>query len=59
MVRQAFFHNFGAIGEFTQELYSASANILSRLSDEREKHLFSATSNFVHHFIAISKFKLE
>ena len=68
-----FVHHFIAIGEFKLELQSRNAQFASKLTicfsrvtlkfdgwpSNTIGHLFFATSNFVHHFIAIGEFKLE
>ena len=69
----SFVHRFKAIGEFKLEVQSRNAQFesksvifLSRVTLKFDGwpwktigHLFSAASSFVHHFIAISEFKLK
>ena len=69
----SFVHHFKAICWFKLELQSGNAHFGSnsaiflvpcdieiwQMSLKNNRHLFYATSNFVHHFIAISIFKLE
>ena len=69
----SFVHHFKSIGEFKLELQSRNAqfgvkigNILSRVTLKFDGwprktigHLFYVASSFVHHFTAISEFKLE
>ena len=69
----SFMHHFVAIGEFKLELQSGNVQFGSKsmifLGHVTLKfdgwpwktigHLFYATSNFVHHFVAIGKFELE
>ena len=69
----SFVHHFLPIGEFKLELQSGNAQFRSKssifwavwpsnLTDDLEKpigHLFYDTLSFVHHFNAISKFKLK
>ena len=69
----SFLHHFLAIGKFKVELQSGntyfgskSTIFFSRVTlkfDGRPSktigHLFSATSNFVQHFVAIGEFKVE
>ena len=69
----SFVHNFKAMGEFKLELQSGNAQFgsksaifLSRVSLKfdvwhwkTKGHLFCVASSFVHHFTAISEFKLE
>ena len=71
-VASSFVHHFIAISEFKLKLQSGNAHLrsksmfLSRVSWKCDRwpwkttgHLFYATSSFLHHFIAICKFKLE
>ena len=72
-VVSSFMHHFIAISEFKLKLLSGNAQFRSKstifLSHVTLKfdvwpwkiigHLFSATSNFVHHVVAIGAFKLE
>ena len=69
----SFVHHFKAIGEFKLKLQSGNAQFgsksaifLSRMTLKFDEwswktigHLFCATSSFMHHFVAISEFKLE
>ena len=69
----SFVYHFKSIGEFKLELQSGNTRFRSKsaifypvwpwnLTDDLEKkigHLFYVTSSFVHHFTAISEFKLE
>ena len=69
----SFVHHFVAIGDFKLELQSGNAQFgsnstifFSRVTLKFDvwpwktiEHLFYATSSFVHHFLAISDFKLE
>ena len=68
----SFVHHFVTIGEFKLELQSGNAQFGSKLAifsrvilkfdgwhRKTIGHIFYATSSFVHHFIAISEFKLQ
>ena len=66
----SFVQHFIAIGEFKLELQSGNAQFGSNstiflavwpcnLTYDLEKHLYYATSSFMHHFLAIGEFKLE
>ena len=69
----SFVHHFKAVGEFKLELQSGNIQFGSKLAifcpmwpwnltnwpRKTIGHFFYAASNFVHHFIAISEFKLE
>ena len=69
----SFLHHFKSISEFKLELQSGNTQFGSKLTFflshvtlkfdgwpwKTIGHLFHATSNFVHHFVAIGKFKLE
>ena len=72
-VASSFMHHFIAIGEFKLKLQSGYAQFGSKLAIFLSRvtlkfdgwpwktigHLFYATSSFVHHFVAIGKFKQE
>ena len=73
-VAPSFMHHFIAIGELKQKLQSGNAQIGSKsvsfcpvwpwnVTDDIEKqtirHIFYATSSFVHHFVATDDLKLE
>ena len=72
-IASSFVHHFIAISEFKLKLQSGNAQFGSKsanfcpvwpwnLTDDLENqigHLFSLDSSFVHHFIAISEFKLQ
>ena len=69
----SFVHHFKAIGEFKLELQSGNPQFVSksaiflpratlkfdRWPSKTTGHLFYVASSFVHHFIAISEFKLK
>ena len=68
-----FVHDFKAIGELKQELQSGNVQLGSKLAiflsrvtlkfdrwpSKTTGYLFYVASSFVHHFIAISEFKLQ